>query len=236
MEHKNNCLICGKELVYFPAPKTLHCAVCGEAFSADVSCQEGHYVCDSCHSRDAQAVILGVCSHTGSRNPVEIMLGLMRMPCIHMHGPEHHMLVGAALLAAYANSGGEIELDPALNELIRRSGQVPGGSCGSWGCCGAAVSTGIFLSLITGNTPLGSESWGLSMGMTAKALAAIAEIGGPRCCKRDSFTAVRCAVDYVKAHFGVEMELPERIDCEFSAMNRQCKGRRCPYHRESDSN
>lgn len=41
----------------------------------------------------------------------------MSMPFCHMHGPEHHVMVGSALLTAYKNAGGEIELKKALHEM-----------------------------------------------------------------------------------------------------------------------
>ena len=37
---------------------------------------------------------------------------------------------GAALLTAYARSGGEIALESALTEMLRRGKSVPGGACG----------------------------------------------------------------------------------------------------------
>lgn len=71
-----------------------------------------------------------------------------------MHGPEHHVMVGSALLAAYHNAGGEVELEKALKEMYKRGKSVPDGACGFWGVCGAGVSTGMFLSIITKSTPL----------------------------------------------------------------------------------
>ena len=118
----------------------------------------------------------------------------------------------------------------ALEEMARRGGQVPGGICGFWGCCGAAVSCGIFVSILTGSTPLKTEEWRLSNQMTAAALEAIGALGGPRCCKRDSFTAVRTAVPFVRERFGVELELPETIRCGFSPLNAECLHERCPYN------
>ena len=49
---------------------------------------------------------------------------------------------------------GKIELDTALHEMKERGSEYPGGACGLWGCCGAAVSTGMFMSIITKATPL----------------------------------------------------------------------------------
>ena len=102
--------------------------------------------------------------------------------------------------------------------------------CGFWGCCGAGISTGIYMSIITKATPLSGKSWGLSNCMTARALQAIGEIGGPRCCKRDTFTAVKEAVQMTKEKMGIEMELPEHIECGFYVENQQCLKNRCPYH------
>ena len=109
-----------------------------------------------------------------------------------------------------------------------RGKKVPGGACGFWGACGAGISAGMFVSIITGATPLANESWGLSNKMTSAALGAIGEVGGPRCCKRDSYLAITQAVKFVQENFGVEMELDE-IKCTHSALNNQCIKERCPF-------
>ena len=137
-------------------------------------------------------------------------------------------MVGAALLTACRNAGGEIDLPAALREIISRGKSVPGGACGFWGACGAGISSGMFVSILSKSTPLAKEPFALSHMMTAKSLSAIGEIGGPRCCKRDSFLSILCAVDFVKEHFGIEMERPEVV-CTRAAQNRQCIGKRCPF-------
>ena len=159
---------------------------------------------------------------------MEVMNRLMSQPFCHMHGPEHHVLVGSALLTAYKNAGGDIDLPKMLLEMQSRGRQVPGGVCGFWGACGAGISSGMFVSLISGATPLSVEPWGLANRMTSKSLNAIGEIGGPRCCKRDSYLSILTATDFVKEHFGVEMEKPEVV-CIHSAQNNQCIGKRCPF-------
>ena len=105
---------------------------------------------------------------------------------------------------------------------------MPGGACGFWGACGAGISAGMFLSIVTGSTPLGKDNFGLSHKMTAKALGAIGEIGGPRCCKRDSYLSILQAVDFIRENLGISMEQP-RICCSYSAQNNQCIGKRCPF-------
>ena len=168
-----------------------------------------------------------------SRNPIEIMDRLMNMEFCHMHGPEHHIMVGSALLTAYRNAGGGIDLEKALFEMQERGREVPGGACGFWGACGAGISAGIFVSIVTGSTPLAIETWGLSNLMTSRSLAAIGAIGGPRCCKRNSYLALTEAVKFIEENLGVKMDISE-IKCSRSHENNQCLGRRCPFNGESD--
>ena len=132
------------------------------------------------------------------------------------------------------NDRARADYESALEEMKSRGSEYPGGSCGLWGCCGAAVSAGMFMSIVTKATPLTGKSWGLSNRMTAEALKAIGELGGPRCCKRNSFTAAAAAVKYTAENLGIEMELPEKIQCEFSGENRECLRKRCPYYRDAN--
>ena len=71
------------------------------------------------------------------------------------------------------------------------------------------------MSIVTKSTPLASKAWGLSNQMTGQALTAIGKNGGPRCCKRDSYLAIREAVRFTKEKLNVEMELDE-IKCSRS--------------------
>ena len=169
-----------------------------------------------------------ICEETASRDPVGILEILMDLHECPMHGPIHHYLVGAALLTAYRNSGGAIDLSWALKELEGRASCVPGAVCGLWGACGACISTGQYLSIVTGSGPLAEEPWGICIGMTAKALTALAEVGGPRCCKRDSYLSVLAAIDFAAEHLQVSMEKSVPV-CTRSNQNNQCIGKRCPF-------
>ena len=62
--------------------------------------------------------IIGLCLTETSRDPAAIIGKMMAMPFCHMHGPEHHVMVGAALLTAYRNAGGDIDLPAALTETM----------------------------------------------------------------------------------------------------------------------
>ena len=174
--------------------------------------------------------IYEICRQTKIASPVEIMELLMDGADFPMHGPDHHFLIGAALLTSYVNSGGKIDLAPALAEMEKRTKQVPGGACGFWGACGAAVSAGMFISIVTGSTPIKNQEWKLSNLMTAAALQTLGEIGGPRCCKRNGFLAVQTACRFAREHLQVEMPCPEALTCHYFPRNPQCIKNRCPFH------
>ena len=175
--------------------------------------------------------LVSLCLEDTSCNPIEILERLMSQPECHMHGPEHHVLVGAALLTAYNNclpDSAKLDMKSALDEVVKRGQQVPGGACGYMGACGASISTGIFMSIVTRNTPFSTDTWRLCNLMTSRALEQVAENGGPRCCKRDSYLSVLTAIDFVKENLGVEMEKPE-VRCSRSQINEQCIGKKCPF-------
>ena len=227
----DECLICKSPLKYMNEDILMECAICKKTEYSKTQCVKGHYVCNECHTQGIDS-IFSVCLSENSKNPLEIINKMMKLPFCHMHGPEHHIMVGSALLTAYKNAGGDIDLEKALIEMKNRGSQVPGGSCGFWGACGAGISSGMFISIVTGSTPLKNESFGLSHKMTAKSLNAIGEIGGPRCCKRDSYLSILSAIDFVKENLDIEMEKTE-VTCNFSAQNNQCIRKRCKFYRYS---
>ena len=137
-------------------------------------------------------------------------------------------MVGSALLTAYKNAGGDIDLTAALYEMQKRGRQVPGGVCGFWGACGAGVSAGMYISIVTKSTPLAKEAWGLSNQMTAMALNQIGNNGGPRCCKRDSYLAVTQAVAFTGERLGIHMSQTP-ITCSHFHKNNQCLQGECPF-------
>ena len=224
---QEECLICKEKLEYLEEDILMECAICHKQENSKTRCVKGHYVCNECHTQGIDTII-GLCLKETSRNPILIIRKMMDQPFCHMHGPEHHVMVGAALLTAYRNAGEDIDLSSALMEMMKRGKSVPGGACGFWGACGAGISTGMFVSILSGSTPLEERPFALSHKMTAKALGRIGEIGGPRCCKRDSFLSILSAIDFVRENFGVEMEASE-IVCSYAGKNNQCIGKRCPF-------
>ena len=177
--------------------------------------------------------MIEACLQEKSKNPVEVFYNIAHKDFVRIHGPEHHVLDGAALLTAYYNAGGKIDLEISLNELMKRGLQMPGATCGMWGVCGAVSSMGAALSIIDGTGPLSSDaSWGKHMEFTSSALFSLSQIGGPRCCKRDAFLSFEKAIEYINENYYVELE-SKTIECYFSEKNEQCIKEKCPFYKKN---
>ena len=188
-------------------------------------------MCDRCHALGSVS-FYQLLLDSSEKDPIKLFLKVAQFPAVHMHGPEHHSIVPCVLLAAYRNNGGDIRLDTVMEEAKRRGGKVPGGICGFWGVCGAAVGAGIYASLITGSNPLSERVWSIPQTLTSRCLDAMAEVGGPRCCKRTSRIAIETAVQFTKEHFHISM-LTEKEHCTRYNENNECLHQRCPYYGEN---
>lgn len=230
-DSRTGCMVCGKPLRYLESPEQRECVYCHQTKTANATCEDGHFVCDRCHRLGADDAIQEFCTKTGETDPVRMAVTLMQNPAVHMHGPEHHFLVPAVLLAAYCNVSGKSDQKARLIATAReRAASVPGGACGFMGDCGAAVGVGIFVSLITGATPLSRREWQQANMAVAKSLMTIAEHGGPRCCKRNTFLALKGAVAFTAEHFGVKIPLDSKVTCRFSDLNKECRMANCPFY------
>ncbi len=179
--------------------------------------------------QDRAHLMVEDCLKITTKNPITIFREIANKDYVRMHGPEHHVLDGASILTAFYNAGGKIELKEALEKLMNEGLRMPGATCGLWGVCGAVTSIGAALAIIDGTGPLSTDgTWGKHMEFTSAALARMAEVNGPRCCKRDGFIALTEAVSFVNANYDVTLELPE-IRCGFFPRNAQCIQDRCPY-------
>lgn len=173
--------------------------------------------------------IVDYCMKEVGSDPIIIFEKIAKEDFIRIHGPEHHILDGASILTAFYNAGGKIDLQISLSELMKRGLQMPGATCGMWGVCGAVSSMGAALSIIDGTGPISmDDSWGKHMLFTSSALQRLAEIGGPRCCKRDAFLSFEEAVKFINENYDVKLEA-SNITCDFHERNEQCIGKRCPF-------
>jgi len=159
------------------------------------------------------------------------MIGLLTTirshPAVPMHGPEHHGMVPGVILAAYRNSGGDLSRE-TIAAGIDRGSNVPGGACGFWGSCGAAIGAGIAAALILDATPLTPNPRQQAQEFTARILAAIAEITGGRCCQRETWLALTHTARLSEEFFGIPMQADTTLHCDQYRQNRECIRKQCP--------
>jgi hypothetical protein len=228
MESVNNCGVCARPLVYATESVIKNCDICGKEEKTNIYCPEGHYICDACHSKAAIEVLKQVLAATKSTDPAEIIEQVMAHPSVPMHGPEHHAIVPSAIIAAVRNTGYPVPAG-AIEKAIERASKVPGGWCGLYGDCGAAVGVGIAVSILTNATPLTGKERTLALGGTSFALSRMLD-SQPRCCKRASRTAVDAAVDYLNDKLGIRLEKSKGVSCTYTVRNQQCAKQECPYY------
>lgn len=227
---QTRCTVCGKDIEFLAEKKKATCAFCGASHETDVTCREGHFVCNDCYHAPAGELIGIYCSATKEADPVAIARTLMDTPQLRAQESEQQFLISAVLLAAFLNVRGRAEEKPGKIEQARlRVSQIKGDFCGIYGDCGAAVGTGIFVSLVTGATPLSKNEWMLTNLATAKSLEAIALQGGPRCCRRNAFIAILSAVEFSRERFGIDMPVRQPVSCGRPIREENCPARDCPF-------
>lgn len=165
-------------------------------------------------------------------NLLTLATKIMTMDGFPMHYPLHHYLVPALLLSTLRKAQGEpIErLEEELAIARERSVAILGGFCGYYGACGACVGVGIFWCIATSCSPMSSISWGYANRATGTALLKIAEIGGPRCCKRCLFLALESTIPQIREVFSIDLQKPAVLKCKFSTLNNECLKIKCPYY------
>ncbi len=156
-EHFSGCLICGASITIVLKALFRRWSICHKG--------DGHGLvnmgpnCDACHSYGTYAPVIAALRDSTEKDALLLLEKIMDLPSVHMHGPEHHDIVPCVLLTAFRNNGEHMDYDAALSEICKRAKQVPGGTCGYWGVCGAAAGAGIFMSVMTGSSPLHKDAW-----------------------------------------------------------------------------
>ncbi|MCW5211896.1 methyltransferase domain-containing protein [Desulfobulbus sp. TB] len=232
--HSSGCTVCGKELVYEGKKKReAQCFFCGKEETTPCTCTDGHYVCNSCHQQEGIEVIRSICLHSKERDMIALMASIRKHPAVPMHGPEHHALVAGVILAAYRNNGGKICQD-IISTGIDRGSKIPGGSCGFWGCCGAAVGAGIAAAMILESTPLKADERQQALTVTAEILMEISRIKGGRCCQRETWVALNYVCRHSENFFGLSLPIETVLHCQQYEKNQECVYTSCPLWKTRD--
>lgn len=231
--HHSDCLVCGCELHYFTSEKDLICYYCGEQKRANAFCSNNHFVCDSCHQDKGVALVKKICTEAAIEDMVTLMNRIREQPPFAMHGPEHHAMVPGIILSTYRARGGEVKKVDILT-AIERGSKVPGGVCGFWGSCGAAVGVGIAFSVILEATPLKPGPRQSVQAITARVLEKIASLKAGRCCQRESLIALEEAARLSAEVLPLPLLAESTLHCRQYHFNRECIRKSCPCWESRD--
>jgi hypothetical protein len=223
---------CGQPLEYRAETTDVICLGCNKKATSPIICPDGHYICDTCHSATALERLPAFAARSTGMAPEDILEELLELPGLPMHGPEHHAMAALALLLACHRQDISLQ-ENFIEEAVRRSMQIPGGSCGYLGACGAGISLGIAVSLVTGATPVSGLARGLANRATAAALAACGD-DDARCCKRALRHAITIGRQFFDLELGIEFpEANQAQSCWDIARNGECARERCPYYHKN---
>jgi MoaA/NifB/PqqE/SkfB family radical SAM enzyme/ubiquinone/menaquinone biosynthesis C-methylase UbiE len=223
----SGCMVCGQELRYFTEPQEMTCRFCGRTLPSNACCESGHFVCDRCHQEQGIAVIRSICATTKEQDMIALLQLIRSHPSIPMHGPEHHAMIPGVVLACYRNCGGAIG-DKEILTGIDRGGDVPGGVCGFWGACGAAIGIGIGVSTILAATPLTPGPRQLAQEFTGRILSLLAHRKGGRCCQRETYIALTEAARLSSQLLSIPLRAKAALHCDQYLHNKECIRKQCP--------
>ncbi|HHY37260.1 MAG TPA: hypothetical protein GX518_06180 [Firmicutes bacterium] len=176
-------------------------------------------------------LITEYCLESPSLNPLGMARAIMKHEEMRMHGPEHHYLTAAVLLAAYCNEknpGGD--KGEILQKALFRTGAIPPGTCGFYGVCGAVLAVGAAVSLILKATPFSKDELQVLNTITARCQQGMVRLKGPRCCKRATVLNVYLAARAMNNLLETAFILEKPGECEFCQANETCSLAECPFY------
>lgn len=234
--NKNNkiskgCMKCGSTLKYLEFEIEMECCFCGKTALANARCEKGHFICDSCHSEDAEQVIKRILLATKEIDTIKLMNTIRQHNSMPLHGPEHHFTVPGVIVATYRNLGGDVG-DNHILTAIERGKKIPGGACGFWGGCGAALGTGIGFGVIMGSNPLDPQGRKLVQGITGEVINGLSDIEAARCCQREVWKALKIAAEISKRVLSIPLQAKGSTTCHQMALNKECPGLDCPWFKK----
>jgi MoaA/NifB/PqqE/SkfB family radical SAM enzyme/SAM-dependent methyltransferase len=225
--HTSGCLVCGAPLVYLEDENPAQCHYCRATLPANAVCEGGHFVCDACHTTEALAVIEHVCRTTRETDLIALLDEIRRHPAIPRHGPEHHLVVPAIILAAYRNQGGKVTPE-MFRTALARGQDVSGGSCAFWGVCGAATGVGIAFSVLLKANPVKPTERRQVLEAVQAVLGELSAWEAARCCQRDCWLALRTAAELSRTLLPIPLTTAAPLVCRQSGERPDCLQSECP--------
>lgn len=229
--HHGLCQFCSAERAVAPEDIDVLCSICGGLLRGAMVCTAGHAICQECEMLSAVEVIECYCRTTKERDPQAIIEILMGHSAVRLQGADHHFLVPAALIAAYANcTGEETERDLRLHEARILAECAHEGQCGSSGRCGAATGSGIFFQVFARSSEFADFEKQWSSRAISRTLERIGDNVRHRCCKMDTSLAVLEAAQFLFETTGVRIGVQTYRSCGLSKLNQECLATSCPFY------
>lgn len=85
------------------------------------------------------------------------------------------------------------------------------------------------MSVMTGSGPLHKDAWPFPQKLVSVILSKLADVGGPRCCKRTSRIAIEGAIRFYRQFSSVKIPLSSVL-CKYFEDNKECIREDCPYY------
>jgi len=225
--HHKGCVVCGAELAYLENNKEHTCFYCKKSEKVNTVCNNGHYVCDECHSKDAAEFIKMFAKRATYSDMIEMMEKIREHPSMRIHGTEHHSMVPAIMVSVYKNSGGRVSNED-IDTAVERGQTIAGGSCAFMGVCGAVSGVGTGFSILMKANPYKAKERKILQNITKEVLEEIAGFEAARCCQRDCFVALKAASKLSYAILGKTLVADYHMVCTQYADNKECIGIQCP--------
>ena len=222
------CMQCGSPLEYFSHDRSMTCSFCGETSPANACCSQGHFICDRCHSQDADAVVRRICLASSETDMITLINTIRSHPAVPLHGPEHHFAVPGVIVATYRNLGGDLG-DADITAAMDRGKGVPGGSCGFWGGCGAALGAGIGFGVILKSSPVTPAQRQMVQALTGNLIGGLGSIEAARCCQREIWSVLKKAAELSERILPIPLQADGDTRCRQMHLNKECPGEVCTW-------
>ncbi len=224
-------MVCGSPLDYLDQADEMVCTFCGKQEQGHIKCPQGHFVCDTCHNRDAVKIIEDIALTTELTDPFAIADLMMDNPDLPMLGCQHAHIAGGALIAALKNRRPDKITGRSVKEVFSRiDKQAHGGYCGLTGVCGIAPAIGACFAVLTGSRCGKDREQRLVMEAVTRVSRVITDLTGPSCCKAYLWAALSVAVAVLKENFDIELPDRDGILCSYSRKHPHgCREENCPY-------
>ena len=84
-EYFSGCLICGAPITYRAESSIQTCSICHKEQLTNAVCENGHFICDACHSYGTYAPVITTLRDSTEKDALLLLEKIMDLPSVHMH-------------------------------------------------------------------------------------------------------------------------------------------------------